>query len=388
MFTCLHCGRFTSLPTCQHCGSAFEIVDGVYQLTRDPNLNLADGHGSKYIGYDRVGAYYYDKGYAGAACKPADMVLAKKMADLIGGGVLLDLGCGGGTYAVPSALHGCTVVAGDISQVMLELMLRKAAANGVAAGRIIPCRMNALSIPLADASVDGVLASTMLHLISDPARVIAEIRRVLKSGGKLMLTTNSPGANASARAQPAPATETRAAAQGDDAARAGATAQGDAAPQSGAAGQAAAEPQRPGPPSVHARPATPDPRDKDAVNSEYTRRENEFHRRYWHLLNELGVRSTHESWSFDQYAACEAAFGNITHVHIPFKAPITWTLSDAFLYRMGGKGFSRQQGVTEDLHAQVFARVLAEFTEEYGPDFGAIQFVGEYDGLDLRVFEK
>lgn len=34
MFTCLQCGKFTSLPTCQHCGYAFETVDGVYQLTR------------------------------------------------------------------------------------------------------------------------------------------------------------------------------------------------------------------------------------------------------------------------------------------------------------------------------------------------------------------
>ena len=378
MFMCLHCGRFTALPTCQHCGSAFEIVDGVYQLTRDPNLNLDDGHGAKYIGYDRVGAYYYDKGYPGAVCKPADMVLAKKMAELIGAGVLLDVGCGGGTYAVPAALHGCTVIAGDISQVMLELMLRKAAANGVPAGCVIPCRMNALTIPLADASVDGVLASTMLHLISDPMRVIAEIRRVLKPGGKLMLTTNSPGANASARAQAAPAPAPRAAAQGDDAARAGATPQADAAPQSGAAGQAAPASQQPGPPAPAAM----------AVNREYTRRENEFHKRYWKFLNEVGVSSAHQSWSFDQYAACEAVFGNMVHLHIPFKAPITWTLSDGFLYRMGGKGFSRQQSIPDDLHAQVFARVLAEFTEAYGPDFGAIQFVGEHDGLDLRVFDK
>ncbi len=312
----------------------FGTIDGVYQLTEDPNLNLDEARGAKYIGYDAVGASYYDKDYADSACGRADLLLAEAMAERIGRGLLLDLGCDGGTHAVPVALRGCTVIAGDISQVMLTLLLRKAAANHVPPGRILPCRLNALAIPLADASVDGVLASTMLHLISDHARVLSEMRRVLKPGGSLMLTTNSPGI----RNGPAPA--------------------------AGAA------------------PAADDP------NGAYLRLQGAFDGRYWEILNQWGVRASYASWGFDQFAECAAAFGNMTHVHIPFEAPRTWTLEEAFLHRMRGRGYSRQQSVPDDLHRRAFAQVTAEFVDTYGPEFGSVRFAGGYDGLDLHVFTK
>jgi ubiquinone/menaquinone biosynthesis C-methylase UbiE len=41
-------------------------------------------------------------------------------------------------------------------------------------------------IPLADASVDAVLSTTVLCSVADPARALGEIRRVLREGGRFI----------------------------------------------------------------------------------------------------------------------------------------------------------------------------------------------------------
>lgn len=326
MFRCLSCGNSTTLPTCWQCGHTFEAVDGIYQLTEDPGINLDDDKGTKYVGYDRVGSYYGGRNWL--ECDPASMAIGSKVAELVGRGLVLDLGCGDGRLAVPVALHGCTVVAGDISNVMLKLALEKAAKARLDATRLIPCRMNALSIPLANDSVDGAMANGILHLISEPSIVIRELWRVLKPGGKLFIVGNSPGLP-----------------------------------------QEVAEELR-------------------ELNREYEMRVNEFHNRYWEILKEAGVRATRYSWEFDQYSGCESIFGNHTEVRVDFNEQTTGKMADYFMYRMGGKGFSDQQGVPDDLHEKAFAQVVREFSEKYGPDFDQITYVSITDGLVLHLFEK
>ncbi len=44
------------------------------------------------------------------------------------------------------------------------------------------------ALPLPDASLDAVFANMFLHHAPDPARAIAEMARVLRTGGKLILT--------------------------------------------------------------------------------------------------------------------------------------------------------------------------------------------------------
>lgn len=326
MFRCLKCGKSTSLPQCGHCGYMFDTLNGIYQLTADPNANLEGDKGVKYLGYDRVGPYYSGKDRL--KCQPLHMLIAEKVAELINRGVLLDVGCGDGAHAVPAVLHGCTVIAGDISNVMLEMLLEKAAVHQANLDKLVPCRMNALSIPLIDNCVDGVMVNSVLHLISQPMIVIREIYRVLKPGRKLILFGNSPG--------------------------------------------------------------LPD----DTIdylkqqNEEYMNRVGKFHQRYWELIKAAGVPATRYSWKFDQKAACDEVFGNSTHINITFAERNVSTLSDGFLYRMGGKGFSDQQGVPDDLHEKVFAQVVDEFKEEYGPDFDQVTCVSIRSGIVLHVYEK
>lgn len=46
------------------------------------------------------------------------------------------------------------------------------------------------SVPLPDASIDLVLSTQVLEHVEDPARYLRETRRLLRSGGSLMLTTH------------------------------------------------------------------------------------------------------------------------------------------------------------------------------------------------------
>jgi ubiquinone/menaquinone biosynthesis C-methylase UbiE len=52
---------------------------------------------------------------------------------------------------------------------------------------------NAQALPYADASFDAVIANHMLYHVPDRPRVLAEIRRVLRPGGRLYAATNGEG---------------------------------------------------------------------------------------------------------------------------------------------------------------------------------------------------
>ena len=48
------------------------------------------------------------------------------------------------------------------------------------------------SLPLADASVDAACLTLVLHHVSDPGAVLAEAARIVKPGGRLLLTDMLP----------------------------------------------------------------------------------------------------------------------------------------------------------------------------------------------------
>ena len=113
--------------------------------------------------------------------------------DLRPGLIIADIGCGPGAYH--SRLHaaGCTVIAVDGSFGMVSEAQAQAVQQRLA---VYALQANAEHLPLADASVDRLMANHMLYHVPDQAAALAEMRRVLKPGGVVMLATNAADANA------------------------------------------------------------------------------------------------------------------------------------------------------------------------------------------------
>jgi SAM-dependent methyltransferase len=88
--------------------------------------------------------------------------------------LIADIGCGPGWYTAAMRAVGAEVIPIDHDIAALE------ASGQAPAGAIVG---DAMDLPLADASVDGVFASNMLEHTPEPERVIAEIARVLRPGG-------------------------------------------------------------------------------------------------------------------------------------------------------------------------------------------------------------
>ena len=190
MFICAKCKSIIELPGCSNCGNECKMLNGIWQLSDMPDM-VVDGDDDKYIGYEHIGENY--SGNRKYVIEDKDFAVAKEIVNLTGDGVFLDLACGDGCFTVPVASFGTKVIAGDISNTMLKVLKQKAEANNVSLENVIVCRMNALEIPLADESVDIVVANSVLHLISNPEKVVGEIYRVLKKGGCFVCIDDVPG---------------------------------------------------------------------------------------------------------------------------------------------------------------------------------------------------
>jgi SAM-dependent methyltransferase len=104
-----------------------------------------------------------------------------------GRGLLLDLGCGPGTFFESLRSQGYFVVGADFSHAMASLA-HEAAAD-CAGSQVV--RANALSLPFRDGSFDGLIAVGLLEYFPEDVGVLREIRRILKPGGRVVLTVRN-----------------------------------------------------------------------------------------------------------------------------------------------------------------------------------------------------
>lgn len=101
---------------------------------------------------------------------------------------VLDVGCGPGKPAVQLArASGAEVVGISISTGDVALATARAEAEGIQ-DRVRFEHANALDLPFPDNSFDHVLAFESIVHIPDRARVLTEIARVLRPGGRVVLT--------------------------------------------------------------------------------------------------------------------------------------------------------------------------------------------------------
>jgi ubiquinone/menaquinone biosynthesis C-methylase UbiE len=106
----------------------------------------------------------------------------------VGAGIdLLDVGTGsGGNIAIPAALRGATVVGVDVTPELFEQARQRAAAAGVAIDWV---EGDAQDLPLGDASFDRVISTFGAMFAPDHARAAAELVRVCRPGGRILMTT-------------------------------------------------------------------------------------------------------------------------------------------------------------------------------------------------------
>lgn len=100
--------------------------------------------------------------------------------DAVPGQRVLDLAAGTGTSSEPYADAGIDVVACDFSLGMLEVGKRRRPDIDFVAG-------DATNLPFADDSFDAVTISFGLRNVSEPKKALAEMLRVTKPGGRLVL---------------------------------------------------------------------------------------------------------------------------------------------------------------------------------------------------------
>ncbi len=98
---------------------------------------------------------------------------------------LLDIGSGRGAIAAAAAARGCAVTAVDAAPRMVSLL---AAAHPEIDVRL----MDAHRLDLPGASYDLVTGGFVIHLVAEPVRVLAGLRRVLRPGASVALTTPGP----------------------------------------------------------------------------------------------------------------------------------------------------------------------------------------------------
>ena len=128
---------------------------------------------------DRAREHDRDAWLGSADCLP------RLLEQVPGQGIVVDLGTGTGRILPELSRLAERIIAVDASPTMLEQARRRAGASGIAD---IDFRLGDLAhLPLQDGEVDAVLANMVLHHAPEPAQAVAEIHRVLRPGGRLLL---------------------------------------------------------------------------------------------------------------------------------------------------------------------------------------------------------
>jgi len=105
------------------------------------------------------------------------------------GSTILDLGCGNGFFTFPAAvaMGEGMVIAADMSEPMLNLLRRRNTPDNVQILQVAEVKME-----IENDTVDAAVLLAIYHEFKDPLENLAEIQRILKPGGKLLILDWDP----------------------------------------------------------------------------------------------------------------------------------------------------------------------------------------------------
>ena len=140
---------------------------------------MYDGFAEEYLAHASEGAFnaYYDR--------PAVLAVLGSVHGL----AVLDLGCGPGLYAQELLARGARRVVGvDGSAEMIRLASRRVAGP-------VSFHCQDLQAPLAwayDGEFDVAVMALVIHHLDDRVTALREVARVLRPGGRLVISTHHP----------------------------------------------------------------------------------------------------------------------------------------------------------------------------------------------------
>jgi SAM-dependent methyltransferase len=152
-----------------------------------PEDDVKSAHTSRANDYDSLAEAYAvenDTGIANAYYeRPAILTLAGEVTARR----ILDAGCGSGTLFAALRDQGAIVTGIDNSTAMLELARRRLgdSAELQTADLRSP-------LPFPDGAFDDAIASLVLHYLQDWGPTLTELRRVLRTGGRLIMSVDHP----------------------------------------------------------------------------------------------------------------------------------------------------------------------------------------------------
>lgn len=147
-----------------------------YSARRDlPVYDVAAG----YAGW----APTYDDG--GNETIELEETAVRRLLDELRRGVVLDAACGTGRHAQYLAAAGHEVIGVDASEEMLERARTKLPGADLRSGDLT-------ALPLEDESVDSVVCGLALSHVEDMRPAVAELGRVLRPGGRIVISNPHP----------------------------------------------------------------------------------------------------------------------------------------------------------------------------------------------------
>ncbi len=165
-----------------------EIIRMYQEIAENPSGEFHFFHGrdaAELFGYDPE---WLDRAPPGAVESFAGVGNPHERSNLQPGETVLDLGSGAGLDAIVSSWR----VAPNGKVIGVDLnpaMCLKAQAHAAAAGMSMECHEGRMEqIPLPDAAVDVIISNGVINLSFRKRKVIEEMFRVLKPGGRISIT--------------------------------------------------------------------------------------------------------------------------------------------------------------------------------------------------------